>query len=102
MSNPCDFYSSLIDKVEDFLYSSDTPILIDLHFEFFNISSSKEILKMLHKCGEYFEQGKDITVHWSFNQFDDHMEELGKDFAFMVKFPFLVKMKNEVLNYELV
>lgn len=101
MPNPADFYTSLIEKIEDFIYASENPILIDLQFEFFNISSSKEIVKMLHKCGEYFEDNKDITVHWNFNQFDEHMEDLGKDFAFMVKFPFIVKMKNEVLSYEL-
>lgn len=101
MVSPESFYNSLIDKIEDFIYATEEPILIDLQFEFFNISNSKEILKIIHKCGEYFEKGKDITVHWNFNQFDDHMEELGNDFAFMVKFPFIVKMNNEVLSYEL-
>ncbi|MEN9400125.1 MAG: hypothetical protein RL632_1228, partial [Bacteroidota bacterium] len=67
----------------------NTVVKIDL--EYFNISSSKRILFLLYKLNELSEAGKQVHVEWYYRQSDEDMYEVGQDYAYMVKVPFIFK-----------
>jgi hypothetical protein len=69
--------------------NGSTVVKIDL--EYFNISSSKRILFLLYKLNELAEVGNDVHVEWLYRETDEDMYEVGQDYAYMVKVPFVFK-----------
>lgn len=88
---PDEFWIPVLNWFESYLLqpSERTVVVIDL--EYFNISSSKRILFLLYKLNELVEEGKDAVVEWHYRQADEDMYEVGQDYAYMVKVPFLFK-----------
>lgn len=73
-----------------YAYSSDpkdsTLFIFDM--EYFNISSSKPILFLLHKMNDMMEEGNKVQIEWRYPKDDDEMLETGNDYSCMVKIPF--------------
>ena len=68
------------------------------HFDFFNITSSKRVLFILHKMNEMFENGHNVSVEWRYTEGDNDMKEVGEDYSTMVNIPFkIVGLKDELL-----
>lgn len=55
--------------------------------EYFNISSSKQILFLLHKLNDLVEVGFDVDIDWRFQKGDIEMKEAGSDFSCVVDVP---------------
>tara|TARA_B100000508_G_C11465884_1_gene282574 strand:+ start:59484 stop:59882 length:399 start_codon:yes stop_codon:yes gene_type:complete len=55
--------------------------------EYFNISSSKKILFLLHKLNDLLEVGFDVDIEWRYPKGDIEMKEAGSDFSCMVNIP---------------
>jgi len=69
-----------------------------IHLEYFNITSSKRILFLLYKLNELQENGNNVNVEWLYRKDDEDMYEVGQDYAYMVKVPFVFKeIKGEEL-----
>lgn len=66
--------------------NSSTKITFDL--DYFNISSSKQILFLLHKLNDLYEEGNDVSVVWKYADDDLEMKESGFDFSCVVNVPF--------------
>jgi hypothetical protein len=45
----------------------------------------------LYKLNELAENGKEVRVEWLYRQTDEDMYEVGQDYAYMVKVPFIFK-----------
>lgn len=58
------------------------------HMEYFNMSSSKPILFLLHKMNDLIEEGYTVDIEWRYPKGDDEMLETGNDYSCMVKIPF--------------
>lgn len=68
------------------------------HFDFFNITTSKRVLFILHKMNEMFENGYKVSVEWRYTEGDNDMKEVGEDYSTMVNIPFkIVALKDELL-----
>ena len=63
-----------------------TQLIVD--FDFFNISSSKHLLDILHHLKSLQDKDYLITVEWHYHQSDEDMLELGQDYEMMVRLPF--------------
>lgn len=76
-----------------YAYSSDPNSKTELIFnmEYFNISTSKQILFLLHKINDLFEKGHDALVVWKYALEDTEMKEAGFDFSCVVNVPFEFK-----------
>ncbi|PWH86377.1 DUF1987 domain-containing protein [Brumimicrobium oceani] len=61
------------------------------NLEYFNISSSKQILFLLHKLNDLLEEGHDVHVEWRYTEDDLEMKESGFDFSCVVNVPFEFK-----------
>jgi hypothetical protein len=88
---PDEFWIPVLNWFESYLLqpTNRTTIVIDL--EYFNISSSKRILFLLYKLNELVDKGKEAVVEWHYREADEDMYEVGQDYAYMVKVPFIFK-----------
>jgi hypothetical protein len=79
------FFRPILDWLED-LGKSATPRRISMffHFDFFNIASSKRILFMMYKFVQLQELGSKVTINWGYDNQDEDMLEIGKDYASMI------------------
>ncbi|HZH86754.1 MAG TPA: DUF1987 domain-containing protein [Brumimicrobium sp.] len=73
-----------------YAYSSSphTKTKLVFNMEYFNISTSKQILFLLHKMNDLFEKGHDVVVVWRYSREDIEMKEAGFDFSCVVNVPF--------------
>ena len=83
-----EFYSPLINWLENANGKLENRIDFVFDLEYFNIFSSKRILFILYKLSDLKKSGADINVIWHFSMEDDDMKEVGEDFACMVNLPF--------------
>lgn len=100
---------SIPDDAEDFwqpilqwfyAYATDPNSLTIFIFdmEYFNISSSKAILFLLHRMNDLMEQGKEVKIEWRYSKGDDEMLETGNDYSCMVDIPFEFKESESNLH----
>ncbi|MDX1651687.1 MAG: DUF1987 domain-containing protein [Brumimicrobium sp.] len=84
-----------------YAYSTDPqPVtLMVFDMEYFNISSSKPILFLLHKMNDLMEDGREVKIEWRYPKGDQDMLETGNDYSTMVKIPFTFKESES--NYDL-
>jgi hypothetical protein len=88
---PDEFWLPILNWFESYMLNprDKTKVVIDL--EYFNISSSKRILSLLYKLNELVDSKKDVHVEWLYRESDEDMYEVGQDYAYMVKVPFVFK-----------
>lgn len=86
--NAKEFFSPLFSALDAFKnnYSS---IYIEIQLDYFNTSSSKELLNFLIEVSKLREHKfKEVKVEWKYLTDDDEMLEAGQIFEEMVGFPF--------------
>jgi hypothetical protein len=88
---PDDFWLPVLSWFESYLLDPQPKTLVRIDLEYFNISSSKRILFLLYKLNELVENGKEASVEWCYRKADEDMFEVGQDYAYMVKVPFIFK-----------
>lgn len=88
---PDEFWLPILNWFESYIMKPVTSTTIKIDLEYFNISSSKRILFLLYKLNELVENGHEAHVEWLYRQSDEDMYEVGQDYAYMVKVPFIFK-----------
>ena len=88
---PDDFWIPVLNWFESYLMNPVHKTVIKINLEYFNISSSKRILFLLYKLNELAAAGKEVHVEWLYRLADEDMYEVGQDYAYMVKVPFVFK-----------
>jgi hypothetical protein len=76
---------------ESYLLKPIESTVFRINLEYFNISSSKRILFLLYKLNELVKMGHEVRVEWLYKIDDEDMYEVGQDYAYMVKVPFIFK-----------
>ncbi len=85
------FWMPVLDWFESYVSNPNTETSFSIDLEYFNITSSKRILFLLYKLNELREKGGDVHVEWLYSKEDEDMYEVGQDYAYMVKVPFVFK-----------
>ncbi|RMG83484.1 MAG: DUF1987 domain-containing protein [Bacteroidetes bacterium] len=80
--------SKVISWIEEYTRHPKKHTTISLSLDAFNISASQKILQILYLLNNIYKKGYDVTAEWHYNEANDDMEEVGKDFENMVDFPF--------------
>jgi hypothetical protein len=89
------FWQKVIDWFTLYAKSPKPLTLFKIDLEYFNISSSKQLLSLLYKLNEVNSHKTEVKVEWIYSEDDIDMFEVGKDYAFMVNVPFeFVKRKS--------
>lgn len=90
-----DFWLPILNWFETYLMHPKNNTIVKIDLEYFNISSSKRILFLLYKLNELVDSGMQATVEWLYRHADEDMYEVGQDYAYMVKVPFVFTEYNE-------
>jgi len=87
------FYKQVMDWLDEYSKSpaGKTPFKFEL--EYFNTSSSKNILEVLKKLESIFQAGNDVTITWYYDEDDEDMEETGEDYKALLSVPVELVMK---------
>lgn len=91
--NAYQFYQPIITWITEFFDSTDNECVFEFMFDYYNTSSSKQILKILNLLERYKQNGKDIKIKWYHLEEDDDMKVSGNRFAMLCDIQF------EIIEY---
>lgn len=84
------FWSGITENV--FKIDTDKELTVKLKIDYLNISSSKKLLYLLYDLEKTY---KKIKVMWYYEEYDEDMYEVGRDYEHMVSIPFIFKKKKQ-------
>lgn len=87
------FYKEILDWVEQYATSPNPKTNFKFELEYFNTSSSKNILELLKKLEKIYQDGHDIHITWYYDEDDEDMEETGEDYKALLSVPLELVMK---------
>ncbi len=87
--NPIDFYGFVNSSISNYAAAHKSNLTINMAFEYFNTSSSKCLFDILKTIKLIQKSGKEVTVNWYYEEFDEDMKEVGEDYSDVIDLPFL-------------
>ncbi|NNC83049.1 MAG: DUF1987 domain-containing protein [Flavobacteriales bacterium] len=89
--NSVEFYSSILNWLDQYAESPQSDTVLDVKLEYFNTSSSKCILDVFKKLENIKKSGNNVTVNWFYEADDEDMLEAGEDYDAIIDIPFQMK-----------
>ncbi|MBK6524125.1 MAG: DUF1987 domain-containing protein [Crocinitomicaceae bacterium] len=84
-----EFYQPIIAWVDDYGKNPKEETEVHAKFEYFNTSSSKQILDIFKKLEQLHANGKSrVKVKWFIAEDDEAMEEAGEEYRMLLTMPF--------------
>jgi hypothetical protein len=88
--NPIEFYTPLIDALDEYAKSPMPLTQVTLKLEYYNSSSSKCLLEIFKKLEKMRKNGADIKINWLYDEQDDGMLTAGEDYQVMLDLSFVL------------
>lgn len=85
--NSVDFYSQVMQWLDEYEKSPHETTLLSVKLEYFNTSSSKCLIDIFRRLEKIHDRSTQVEVHWYYETEDDDMKESGEDFRDLVKMP---------------
>ncbi len=85
------FYQPILDWIDTNLKKYDSKFILVFKMNYFNTASSKLLLDILIRLEKMYADGKDVSVHWYYDENDEDMMEAGEEYAEIVDVPFEIK-----------
>ena len=89
--NSYDFFQPLLEYVEAYAEKPADATKLVFKLQYFNTSSTSHFLRMIKKFEKIHSAGKNVEVHWFYDEEDEDMKEAGEDFKVLLKLPILIK-----------
>ena len=74
--------------IEDYLKKPEPLTRLNLKMEYINSGSNRFIFTIMRMLDEAYSQGHNVVINWYFEEDDDTIRNLGRDFQALVKAPF--------------
>ena len=87
------FYKRILDWIDEYGQSPNGATEFKFELEYFNTSSSKNILELLKKLEKIFQNGHNVRISWYYDEDDEDMEETGEDYKALLTVPLELIMK---------
>jgi len=87
------FYKPILDWLDSYGSAAAPKTAFKFELEYFNTSSSKNILEILKKLETVFQDGNDVHITWYYDEDDEDMEETGEDYKALLSVPVELVMK---------
>jgi hypothetical protein len=88
------FYKPLLDWLDAYAKSPAPKTPFKFELEYFNTSSSKNILELLKKLEAIHQaSNSEVTIFWYYDEDDEDMEETGEDYKALLTVPLELVMK---------
>lgn len=88
------FYTPIHKWLEQYGADPNPETVFEFRMEYFNSSSSKQILDIMSELEKIVLNGHDVKVKWYFQEDDEDMEEAGESYGEIVEVPI------EIISYE--
>jgi hypothetical protein len=87
------FYRHILDWIDEYAKSPIPRTDFKFELEYFNTSSSKNILELLKKLEKIHNDGHEVHIKWYYDEDDEDMEETGEDYKALLAVPLELVMK---------
>ena len=90
-SNPdhsMEFYKPLMDWLEEYEKNPKDKIIVNIHLEHFNTSSSKCLLEFFKKLEDIYKARHEVEVNWHYEKDDENIHVAGEDYKYLIGIPF--------------
>ncbi|MCS7073112.1 MAG: DUF1987 domain-containing protein [Bacteroidia bacterium] len=87
------FYRRILDWIDEYAEKPNPKTHFKFELEYFNTSSSKNILELLKKLEKIHKNGYDVQITWYYDEDDEDMEETGEDYKALLAVPLELIMK---------
>ena len=87
--DPFSFWQPLLEWVENYTHKPASETEVNICLEYSNSSSNKYINELLRKLEDSHKKTTLVTVNWRYEEDDESVFQLGKDFESMLKLPFV-------------
>lgn len=91
LENANELFNPVIQALKRFQLNWKGNSLVEIKLDYFNTSSSKHILDILKILELIHRSGNTVNIYWYYNDEDEEMEEVGKDYKAILKAPFFVQ-----------
>jgi hypothetical protein len=88
--NSFELYGPVIQWVDDYLASTDQPLVIILELQYLNTSSVKAVMDMFDLLEAAHGEGRKVSVTWYYDSRNERVGELAEEFKEDCTFPFSV------------
>jgi len=82
------FYGPVLQWIEEYIQSPNPKTEINIKLDYFNTASSKVIMDILIYFETIVKQGKEVIVHWYYQEEDEDMAEAGEEYSDIVDVEF--------------
>ncbi len=83
-----DFFDPIIEWFREYITQPNQVTQVKFKLDYFNTTSYKKIMDILHTLQELKMQGNDVSVLWYYRDGDDDMHDTGETFSKIVDVPF--------------
>jgi hypothetical protein len=87
------FFKRILDWIDEYGKSPNEKTQFKFELEYFNTSSSKNILELLKKLEKIHLDGHSVHITWYYDEDDEDMEETGEDYKALLEVPVELIMK---------
>lgn len=81
------FFTPVIDSLREYFPERER-ITANFDLEYFNTSSSRWVFNILKELEQFSQKGKNVTVNWYYQDWDDDMKYTGEDYEELVGMEF--------------
>lgn len=85
IENSLAFYQPIYEWLNNYLLSPASATTINIHFEYFNTSSSRWVFKILKKVEAEAKTLENLQINWHYA--DEDIQDAGEDFASIINLP---------------
>lgn len=83
------FYTPILEWFDEYIKDPLENTVLDIQLNYFNTATAKALLKILKKIEQLHEAGYSAKVRWFYPQYDEDMEETGRDFNQIINVDFI-------------
>ncbi len=82
-----EFYKPVLEWLEEYAKDPNPETVFNLKLEYFNTSSSKQIIQILLFLEKLNEKSK-VKIRWHYKDIDEDMHDLGEEYSEIIKVDF--------------
>lgn len=82
------FFEPVLQWIDDYFRNPKKLTRIHFQMDYVNSNSNRVLFTILKKIDEAYSQGHNIIINWYYEEDDEIMKNLGKDFQVLVVAPF--------------
>jgi hypothetical protein len=93
--NSLAFYEPVFETLDAYKNTNGTELEVNMAFVHFNTSSSKCLFDIFKQIKRISNSGREVTINWFYDEYDDDMKEVGEDYSEILDMEFMYHIMDE-------